>query len=136
MPNKKFTTGPGLLKIGSGVAPAGGQWEAQVKSVVVEWDVDAEDDEYVLSGETIPSPDIYTATLSGECFQDLTANGMTTYSWAHKGETIAVEFTPNTVEAKKVTGFIKMRPIAIGGDVKQNAISDFEFPFVGEPTLV
>lgn len=133
MVNKTYTTGPGTLTIGTD--PDDQEWAAQVKSVTVEWDVDSEDDEYVLSGETVSGEDVYTATLSGSCFQDISANGMTRYSWAHKGETLAVRFVPNTVEDVEITGNIKMRPISVGGDVKAKAQSDFEFPFVGEPAM-
>lgn len=133
MTNKSYTTGPGILKIGTD--PDEQNWEAQVTSVTVEWDVDAEDDENVLSGETVPGDEVYTATLSGNAYQDISATGMTRYSWAHKGETLPVEFIPNTVEDVKITGNIKMRPITVGGDVKAKAKSDFEFPFVGEPVM-
>jgi hypothetical protein len=133
MPNKSFTTGPGTFIVGEVASEQ--EWSAQVKSIVVEWDVDSEDDEFVLSGETIPAEDVYTAVVSGECFQDISETGMTSYSWEHKGEVLPFTFVPNTVEDRQVTGEVKVRPIAVGGDVKAKAISDFEFPCVGEPAI-
>lgn len=130
---ESYVVGPGTLKLGT----AGDliAIECQLTSALVEWDVDAEDDVQLLCGETASGDEIFTATLSGNLFQDLSTGGIVEWTWDHKGESQAVEFIPSTAEAKKITGTIKVRPISVGGDAKAKARSDFEFPFVGEPVL-
>lgn len=133
MPVQSYIVGPGSLVIGEvGSTEA---FEAQVTSAIVEWSVDSEDDEYVLSGDAIGGDDTFSATISGELFQDITASGIVAYTWDHKGETVPFTYIPNTVVDRQVTGECKIIPLSVGGDVKKKAKSDFEFPCVGEPTL-
>lgn len=133
MPLQSYVVGPGTLKFGD----VGSEQaiECQITSAVVAWDVDAEDDVPLLCGEVAAGDEIFTATISGNLFQDLSTGGIVEWSWTNKGAEMPVEFIPSTAEAKKITGTVKVRPIDIGGDAKAKARSDFEWPFVGEPVL-
>jgi len=130
---ESYVVGPGTLKLGD----VGDliSIECQLTSAVVSWDVDADDDVPLLCGDVAPGDEIFTATLSGNLFQDLSTGGIVEWSWTNKGTSQPVEFIPSTSEAKKITGTIKVRPIDVGGDAKAKARSDFEWPFVGEPVL-
>lgn len=130
---ESYVVGPGTLKLGEVGDEI--QIECQLTNAVVAWDVDAEDDVPLLCGETAPGDEIFTATLSGNMFQDLSTDGIVEWSWTNKGTVQPVEFIPSTTEAKKITGSVKVRPIDVGGDAKTKARSDFEWPFVGEPVL-
>lgn len=130
---ESYVVGPGTLSLGE----VGDEIaiDCQLTSALVQWDVDAEDDVPLLCGDTAPGDEIFTATLSGNLFQDLSTGGIVEWSWTNKGTSQPVVFIPSTAEGKKVTGTIKVRPIDIGGDAKAKARSDFEWPFVGEPVL-
>lgn len=130
---ESYVVGPGTLKLGDIGDVI--QIECQLTSAVVSWDVDADDDIPLLCGEVAPGDETFTATISGNMFQDLSTDGIVEWSWTNKGTSQPVEFIPSTAEAKKITGTVKVRPIDVGGDAKAKARSDFEWPFVGEPVL-
>lgn len=133
MATETYVVGPGTLVFGE--VGSTSAFEAQVTSAIVEWSVDSEDDEPVLSGDTVAGDDTFTATISGSLFQDIATTGITTWSWTHKGEVVPFTFIPNTVADRQVTGECKILPLSVGGDVKKKAKSDFEFACVGEPAL-
>lgn len=128
-----YTTGPGSLVFGAPGDPL--EIAAQVTSCTVEWDVESEDDIPVLSGDIVAGEETHTAQLSGNLFQDISETGITSWSWENKGTTVPFTFIPADLEARHVTGMVKVRALAVGGEVKKKATSDFEFPCVGEPEL-
>lgn len=128
-----LTVGPGTLIFGE--VGSTSAFEAQVTSAIVEWDVDSEDDEYVLSGDAVAGDEVFSASISGSLFQDIKTTGITTWTWTHKGEVVPFTYIPNTVVDRQVTGECKIIPLSVGGEVKKKAKSDFEFPCVGEPSL-
>jgi hypothetical protein len=130
---ESYVVGPGTLTLGETGSEI--QIECQLTSCVVAWDVDADDDVPLLCGEVAPGDEVFTATISGNLFQDLSTGGIVEWSWTNKGTVQPVVFVPSTAEAKEVVGSVKVRPIDIGGDAKAKARSDFEWPFVGEPDL-
>jgi hypothetical protein len=128
-----FKTGPGSLVLG---APGSEEeFSANVKTCQVEWDVDSDDDIPLLSGGVLAGDDEYTAVLTGELVQDLSVTGISTYSYEHRGEVVPFVFIPNTVEDRQISGEVKVIPLTVGGEVKKRAMSDFEWPCVGEPDL-
>lgn len=133
MPLESYVVGPGTLKVGD--VGSEESIECQITSAIVQWSVDAEDDVPLLCGEVAPGDELFTAVISGNLFQDLSTGGIVEWSWTNKGESMPLEFIPNTAEAKKITGNIKVRPIDVGGEAKAKARSDFEWPFIGEPVL-
>lgn len=130
-----YTLGPGEIQLGD----VGDliDFTAQLTGGTVEWDKEKEDDVPVLSGGTKAGDTTYTAKISGNVFQDLAAaDGLVEWTWAHKGEQVPLTFTPSTAAGKVVTGEVTVDPITIGGDeMKTSPRSDFEWDFVGEPTI-
>lgn len=131
--------GPGTLTFGSATAdPDFQDASCQLRNGVVAWDKDAEDPFTVLCGDTVAGSVTYTATLSGTMVQDLAeADGIVAWSWDHKGEEVAFQFTPNTAAARSVTGTVVVDPLAVGStdDFGATMTSDFEWDCVGEPVL-
>lgn len=132
---KKTPLGPGLLTIGEVGAPI--DISCQVITAQIEWDKDKDDDVTVLCGEVVAGETTYTASLTGELFQDVAdAAGILFYSWENKGTTVPFTFTPNTAAGTSATGDLVMDPITFGGDEpKANMTSDFTWSCVGEPAL-
>lgn len=132
---KTFKLGPGTLTIGEvGTAV---DFALQFTGATVSWSKDKDDDVPVLSGGLLAGDTTYTASLSGNVFQDLAEDdGLVAYSWEHKGEEVPVVWVPSDAAGKRVTGTIVMDPIDIGGDeAKKRPRSDVEWAFVGEPVL-
>lgn len=133
MPAQSYTVGPGSLVLGATGTSL--EISCQITSATVEWDVDAEDDTDLLCGEVLPGEETFTAAISGNMLQDLSDDGIVEWSWTNRGTVQPLVYIPNTAEGKQITGSIKVRPLAVGGDAKTRAASDFEWPFVGEPDL-
>lgn len=130
-----YTFGPGTIQIGEVGSEI--DFEAQLTGGTVEWDKEKEDDVNVLSGGTLAGDVTYSATISGNVFQDLGAvDSLVEWTWTHKGEQVPITFVPSTAAAKSIVGEITVDPISVGGDeVKRKPRSDFEWDFVGEPTI-
>jgi hypothetical protein len=129
--------GPGTLTIGD-VLIDGVDASCQLQNAVVSWDKDADDDITVLCGDVVPGAVTYSATFSGAFLQDLSeADGLVAYSWANKGQTVDMEYVPNTAAGASVTGQITIDPLDVGSTEDYGAVmsSDFEWSFVGEPVL-
>lgn len=133
MAAKTYRMGPGTLVLGD----AGDSMEidCQITSGTVSWDVDSEDDVPLLCGEDDPGDETFTSQLAGNLFQDISTDGIVTWSWDHKGEAVPFEFVPSTAEGRRVVGIVKVRPLDLGGEAKTKPRSDFEWPCVGEPVL-
>lgn len=131
-----YTMGNGTLKLGpAGVQSMSGQVTdcAVVPSEVVK----TTEAVPTLDGSEIPKEDIASVewTLEGNLVQDIAAAQVTAYTWTQSGNTLAFEFIPNTVAARKVTGNLVMVPIKIGGKVKEKPQSDFKWRIVGTPVF-
>lgn len=118
MPIQSYKLGPGTLTLGAaGVMDV----SCQITSgrVVPEEVVNTTDAVPVLCGEELPAEDTvsYTYALEATLLQDLAAAGVVDWSWTNKGTEQPFEFIPNTVAARKVTGTVRVIPIAIGGEV-------------------
>lgn len=132
---KTYVFGPGTLSIGETGSEV--DYEAQVTACRVAWSKDQDDDTPVLSGGVLPGETTYTASLSATVYQDLAEDtGLVLFSWDNKGTTVPVVFTPSTAAGVQVSGVVTVDPIDVGGDeMKKRPTSDFEWAFVGEPTL-
>lgn len=126
---KSYKLGPGTLKLdAAGTLDVSCQVTACV--LTPKPNVKTIDAIPVLCGEEVPEEEevTYEYTLSGKFLQDIDAAGVVDWSWTNKGLTKAFEFIPNTVKARKVTGSIRVDPLAIGGDeMKRRPQSDFEW---------
>ena len=128
-----YKTGPGSLVLGD--VGSEEEFNVSVASCSVEWDVDSDDDIPLLSGGVLAGDDEYTAVLTGEFVQDVSATGINSWSWENKGTVVPFVFIPNTVEDRQVSGEVKVMPVTVGGEVKKRAMADFEWGIVGEPSL-
>jgi hypothetical protein len=139
MPAVSYKMGPGTFKLGTAGAF---DVSCQVTNLIVaaSENVESTDPIAVLCGETIDAEDTvtYSWTVSGKLVQDISATGVVDYTWDNKGTVVDFEFIPNTVGARKVTGEVRLVPLAVGGDVNSRPTSDFEWVVPaasGDPVL-
>lgn len=133
---QSFKMGPGTLKFGAGLAT---DVSCQITkgTVTPSAEVDTTDAIDVLCGEEIPEEEEvdYTWSLDFTVVQDIAAAGFIAWTWTNAGTEQAFEFIPNTVSARKVTGTVRVDPLALGGDVKIRNTSDGSWKIVGTPAL-
>lgn len=130
---KSNKLGPGRLKIGETGTPQ--EFGTQCTATAIEPEVDEGDEITVLSGDTLEGDDEYTYNLTGTALQDY--SGMTSWIvWCkqNQGSVLPFEFVPNDEAGLKVTGNVKIRPVKLGGTVKERNESDFEFKGIGDYT--
>lgn len=124
MPLSTYTMGPGTLTLNAGADDL----SCQVKACVVNptENVESSDAIDVLCGERLEGGDTatYTWTLDVKFQQDLAASGVVAFSWDNAGVEADFEFIPSTAGARKVTGSVRIAPMALGGDVKARPESD------------
>jgi hypothetical protein len=130
---KSHTLGPGSLAIGA-VGPR--QFGAQLTKCLLSPSTTSEDDVHTLSGDVVLGEDTTVWELSGTLLQDYDLLSLEAYCFEHQGEILAFAFTPSDDHHQAWTGSVKIRPVAIGGDVKKKNSSDFKFPLQGDPTPV
>lgn len=133
MAPKTTKVGPGTFTIGDTAEML--DVSQQVKSLVITWESDKEDDDYVLSGDTIGGEVSFTAKVTGTVNQDLVAGGFVEKTWNEKGAVVPFKYVPNSEAGATVDGRCILTPLDIGGDVKSRATAEFEFDCEGEPTL-
>lgn len=130
---KRHKLGPGTLTLGVG-GPAA--ISSQVRSCTVRVTEQTKTTEAidVLSGESLPEEEeaSYKYALAVKFLTDLDADGVTAYTWANRGDTVAMEFTPNTATGGTVEGNVRLVPLDIGGDVKADMEADVTFAGVGD----
>lgn len=121
----------GLLSIGeTGTAK---EWAGQVRAVSLAPEYDKEDDIPVLSGEKLAGDETKTETLSGTVLDDYSGTGsIFLFSKENEGLELPFVWEPNTAAGLRITGVLKMRQLALGGDVDTRNENDFEFSIVGD----
>lgn len=121
-----YKMGPGTVKLGVGGVQ---DISIQVTSFTVQFaeSVETQAAVPVITGDELPAEETPTITwaVAGNVVQDLAAAGVVAYSWTNAKAELDLEFIPNTVAARKVTGVITMVPINLGGDAKTRPQSDF-----------
>ncbi|AYN56797.1 major tail protein [Arthrobacter phage Adaia] len=124
----------GLLTIGETGTVS--EWGGQVRAVSLTPEYDAEDNIPVLSGEEIAGDETKTETLSGTVLDDYSATGsIWLFAKQNEGKELPFIWEPNSVDGGiRIKGTIKMRQLALGGDVKTRNENDFEFVVVGATT--
>lgn len=135
MPIKSQKLTKGLLTIGE--TGSSSEWGGQVRAVSLTPEYDAEDNIPVLSGEELAGDETKTETLSGTVLDDYSAVGsIFVFSKEHEGEEMPFVWEPNSEDGTlRITGTVKMRQIALGGDVNSRNENDFEFTIVGETSV-
>lgn len=131
----KKPIGPGRLTLtdADGLAT---DFSCQLTSTTVAWSDDTGDPVDVLCGEEEPGDTTWSATISGTMYQDRRLQGLVAWTWAHKGEKFDSVFVGNNDDGTQVTGKVTVKPLDFGGDVKASPTSDFEWAYVGEPSMV
>lgn len=132
-PQNPYKLGPGSLTIGE--APDLATFSAMLTKASLEPKVDAEDPTPVLTGADLAGDRNYTYRLKGTFLQDLEADGLVQYTYAHKGEEQPFEFVPNTAKGVKITGRVVIDPVVVGGDVKKKNTTDLDLEVVGDPVF-
>lgn len=128
---KAHTLGPGSLAIGeTGTVK---QFGAQLTKTLLSPDVSTDDDLYTLDGSVVEGEDTITWKLSGTLLQDYDLLSLEAWCFLHQGEKLPFVFTPNAAHTQIWHGVCKIRPVAVGGDVKKRNTQDFEFPVIGAP---
>lgn len=124
----------GLLTLGS--VGTEKEWAGQVRAVSLAAEYDAEDDIPVLSGEKLAGDETKTETLTGTVLDDYKfTTSLFVWCKENEGEELPFTFEPNNVDGDlRISGTVKVRQIAIGGDVDSRTENDFEFRIVGETT--
>lgn len=120
---KSVKMGPGTLKFGASPLDI----SAQVRECLVNPETETSDPVDVLSGEQLAGDDTYSWTLEATVIQDIDAAGFVAWTWANKGTIQSFVFIPATASGRQVSGYVKVKPVALGGEVKKRNESDFEF---------
>lgn len=135
MPIQTYKPGPGTFTLGTVPLDVA----CQVTSLAVEpsESVDAADRVDVLCGETLEGDETVTVgyRLKGNLLQDLAAAGVVDYSWTNASDVVPFSYVPSTALAREVSGFVRVVPLKIGGDVKVRATSDLDWQIIGTPTF-
>lgn len=126
--------GPGLLTLGeSGTLK---EFAARTTAVTIEPNYSDGDVVHFLDGSEDREADEETWTLKGTFQQELTTDALEDWCLTNAGQTMPFTFVPSGTETSKhYSGQVRVRAVAIGGDVKKKNTSDFEFPMIGKPNL-
>jgi hypothetical protein len=130
---ESYKMGPGSLVFGAQAASA----QITKGKVSASETVKSTDAIPVLSGDELPAQESASLTykLDATVIQDIDAAGLVAFTWDNAGDEVAFTFIPNTVEARKVTGTVRIVPIDIGGDVDVRNTADLSWAIVGTPVL-
>ena len=136
MPIKSYKVGPGTLKLG---AAGVNDFSCQVMSarVVPTATVKTLDAVKVLCGEELPEAESvsYKWTLEVKFLQDIEANGIIAHTWTNANTETPFELIPNTAKGRKITGTVRIDPIAAGGDADTRPDADASWSIIGTPAL-
>lgn len=131
---KAHKLGPGSLKFGETGTEV--EFAVSLRSCTVEPETDEGDMVPVLSGEEYSEGDEDSYVLSGSVVDNYDADSLQVWAHVNRGQTVPFTFRPDNDKVLGVKGEVKVRRIAIGGDVKEVNENDFEFPGVGDYDLV
>lgn len=88
-----------------------------------------------LDGSEISAEEKTTWSLDLGAIQDFDdAAGFIAYTWTNAGDEVTFTWEPNSVDAPSYGGTVKVRPVAVGGDVNARLTTTASFPLVGDPT--
>src|SRR5699024_7206844 len=114
---KSHKLGPGKLTFGETGTLV--EWSAQVRSCTVEPTSEDGDELPVLSGESIVEEGEEYYELTGEILQSYDAQSLLLYCHTNHNVEVPFTFTPVDGEELGVTGTVKIKRLAIGGEVKE-----------------
>lgn len=120
---KSVKMGPGALKLGA--APL--DISSQCRECLLDPETETTDNIDVLSGEQLMGDDTYTWTVKAKVIQDIDTAGFFMWCFTNKGTIQPFTFIPSTAAGRQFSGYVKVKPIANGGEVKKRNDVDFEF---------
>jgi hypothetical protein len=126
------TLGPGSLKIGETASVR--EWAGELTKTSLEPNTSSEDPIPTLDGGQVDGEDSYTWSLKGTLLDNFDFDSLQVFALNNKGKLLPFVWTPNSEGGVDFSGVIKIRPIALGGDVKKKNTNDFEFTLLGDPT--
>lgn len=131
---KSHKLGPGSLTFGETASLQ--EFGSQLRSCSLTPDTEEEDPIPVLSGEELAGDEETLWNISGAVLDDYSMTSLAVWANTNKGVEMPFEFQPNAETGSlTVKGTVKIRPIALGGDVKARNENDFEFKLVGDPVF-
>lgn len=125
--------GPGSLSIGLAGSPK--QFAGDITKVSLTPSTDGEDDTPMLDGSNESGADTTSWELGGTILDKYTLDSIAVWAAENAGKELPFVFTPSSDGELEIGGVAKIRPVAIGGDVKKKNSNDFTFPLVGDPTF-
>lgn len=126
MSAKSNRLGPGRLAFGEPAASH--EFGAVMREVTITAETDQEDALPVLSGDEIEGEETETYTLAGKFLQSYDKKSLIVWAHVNAGEIVPFEFVPDSDKAISVRGYVRVRRVPIGGEVKKRNESDFEWP--------
>ncbi|MBZ4486280.1 hypothetical protein [Microbacterium sp. cx-55] len=127
------TLGPGSLKIGQTATAR--EWAGELTKTALTPSTSSEDPTPMLDGSNLSGEDNTTWTLDGTLVDNFDFTSLQNFCIANAGKELPFLWTPNDEGGSDYSGVVKIRPIAIGGDVKKKNTNDFSFPLSGDPTV-
>lgn len=131
---KVVTLGPGLLHFDDPGSLKDAS--AQVTKCSVVPSVSTGSPVIVLTGDAVPGERKEAWKIKGTIFQDLGATqSLCEWFFENRGKPKPVKFVPSTAAGKAISGTVIIEAVELGGQVGENATTDFEFDFVGAPSI-
>lgn len=78
-------------------------------------------------------------TLNFTVFSDWRSDGISTYAWAHDGETVPfrLDHHPNILDEHTAwVGHVKIKAPSVGGDARTTEMSEMSWVIIGKPTIL
>lgn len=126
------TLGPGSLKIGETASVR--EWAGDLTKSALTPNTSSEDPMPLLDGSNLDGEDTTSWTFDGTLVDSFNFDSLQNFCIANAGKVLPFVWTPNNAGGTDYSGSLKIRPIAIGGDVKKKNTNDFSFPLIGNPT--
>lgn len=117
--------GPGQLTFGETGAPT--EFGVKTSSVTLTPDVDDGDEITVLSGDTVMDDAAINWKLEGEIYQTFDKDSLLAWCNENNGKVMPFIFKPRSDQPLTCKGKATIRPLPIGGNVKERNTSKFEF---------
>lgn len=127
------TLGPGQLTLGETASER--EWGAAVRTARVVPSAQEGDALVVLDGQETADEGTETWTLEGTVLQSYDAASLIKWCADNSGTELPFTYVARNDAALTVTGTVRVRAIAYGGDVKSRNTSDFNFRIIGTPTF-
>ena len=137
MPVRSYKMGDGVLTLGA----ASLDISMQVTSctVAATENVTTAEEVPTLGGGVLPEEEDvrYTWALAANVIQDISAAGLTAWSYANAGVFVPFLYVPSNVEDRAVRGFVRPIPVTIGGEVVRagRPRADFSWKVQADPVF-